>query len=146
MGKINISKSVKSIDFGKQYGVRVQRIFEANCIISIRDLCLQARHELCKIRYLNKKSISIIEATLEKYGLRIDMTDKELDEYAGIVSQETPMSSCSSEQDKAESEKWEARRYELAKEFFIRNNMDAYRAVTEADNLIRFLRKIPGNS
>ena len=28
MEKINISKSIKSIDFGKQYGVRVQRIFQ----------------------------------------------------------------------------------------------------------------------
>lgn len=30
MEKIDISKSVKSIDFGKQYGVRVQRIFQTN--------------------------------------------------------------------------------------------------------------------
>lgn len=145
MEKTDISRSVKSIDFGKQYGVRIQRILRSNCIITVRDLCRQSRQELDRIRYLNKKSISTIEAALEKYGLRIDMTDKELDVYAGIGPQETAISSCSPEQEKAEREKWEKRRYDLAKELFMRNQTDAYRAVTEADNLIRFLRKIPAD-
>lgn len=89
MKKMDISKSVKSLDFGKQYGVRVQRIFQKNGIFTVRDLCSQSKQELAHTRYLSERSISMIEKILGKYALQLGMTNKELDEYAGIDFQES---------------------------------------------------------
>ena len=43
-------------------------------------------------------------------------------------------------EDKEEEAKWEQRRYEIAKEMFVRNRLVANSAVIEADALIRVLR------
>ena len=69
---------------------------------------------------------------LKKYNLRLGMFNEELDKYAGIGNT-TP-------EDKEEEAKWEQRRYEIAKEMFVRNRLVANSAVIEADALIRVLR------
>lgn len=146
MGKIDISKSVKSIDFGKQYGVRVQRIFQTNGIFTVRDLCRQSKQELVHIRYFSERSISMIEEVLGKYALQLGMTNKELDEYAGIDFQESGnLSNIPIEKD-TEADKWEERRYEIAKELFVHQHLSAYNAVTEADSLIKYLKNMPNSN
>ena len=140
MEKTDISQSVKTLDFGNQYGVRVQRIFRENGISSIRDLCRQIRRDLAGTRYLGEKSVAMIEAVLEKHGLRLNMTDKELDEYAGINYRKQETLSVPEDADAA---KWEQRRYEIAKELCVNQHMAARIAVEEADKLIRTLKGAP---
>ncbi|MFS2996861.1 hypothetical protein AAH013_21380 [Phocaeicola dorei] len=146
MEKIDISKSIKSIDFGKQYGVRVQRIFQTNGIFTVRDLCSQSKQELRHTRYLSKKSISMIEKILGKYALRLGMTNNGLDEYAGIDFRRTEIHSNISTQQDTEADMWEKRRYEIAKEFFVHQHLSAYNAVTEADSLIKYLKNMPNTN
>ena len=62
MEKIDISQSVKTLEFGSKYEARIQRIFREFDIKTIRE----------------------IEDVLERYNLRLGMPGKELDEYAGI--------------------------------------------------------------
>lgn len=145
MGKMDISKSVKSLDFGKQYGVRVQRIFQKNGIFTIRDLCSQSKQELAYTRYLSERSISMIEKILGKYALQLGMTNKELDEYAGIDFQESGNQSNILIGKNTEADKWEERRYKIALELFVHQRLSAYNAVTEADSLIKHLRNMPNS-
>lgn len=143
MEKTDISQSVKTLDFGSQYGVRVQRIFRENGISSIRDLCRQIRLDLAETRYLGEKSVAMIEVVLEKHGLRLNMTDKELDEYAGIDYRRQETLSDPSVPEDADEAKWEQRRYEIAKELCVNQHMEAYIAVKEADKIIRTLKGAP---
>lgn len=145
MGKMDISKSVKSLDFGKQYGVRVQRIFQKNGIFTIRDLCSQSKQELAHTQYLSERSISMIEKILGKYALQLGMTNKELDEYAGIDFQESGNQSNILIGKNTEADKWEERRYKIALELFVHQRLSAYNAVTEADSLIKHLRNMPNS-
>lgn len=91
-----------------------------------------ARKGLVRLRGIGGKSIDEIEDVLKKYNLRLGMFNEELDKYAGIGNT-TP-------EDKEEEAKWEQRRYEIAKEMFVRNRLVANSAVIEADALIRVLR------
>lgn len=141
MEMIDISQSVKALDFGKQYGIRVQGVFWENEIFSIRDLCRQIRRDLVRTRYLGEKSVAMIEAVLKKHGLRLGMTDKELNEYAGVEHREKEMPFDTSVQEDAEAVLWEQRRYEIAKEMFVKYRILAIAAVNEADELIRALRR-----
>ena len=145
MGKMDISKSVKSLDFGKQYGVRVQRIFKKKRIFTIRDRCSQSKQELAHTRYLSERSISMIEKILGKYALQLGMTNKELDEYAGIDFQESGNQSNILIGKNTEADKWEERRYKIALELFVHQRLSAYNAVTEADSLIKHLRNMPNS-
>lgn len=102
MEKTDIRQSVQTLDFGKKYDARIKRIFQLEGIYSIRDLCRQMRQNLTSARYMGEKSVTVIDEVLGKYGLRLNMTDKELDEYTGLSI---------SVQEDAEEDKWEERRY-----------------------------------
>ena len=121
MEKIDISQSVKTLEFGSKYEARIQRIFREFDIKTIRDLCQWPGKDLVRVRDMGRK----------RYNLRLGMPGKELDEYAGIEN---------SVQDEEEEAKWEQRRYEIAKEVFIHHRLVAESAVYEADGLIRALR------
>ncbi len=45
-----------------------------------------------------------------------------------------------------EADKWEERRYEIAKELFVHQHLSAYNAVTEADSLIKYLKNMPNSN
>lgn len=130
MEKIDISQSVKTLEFGSKYEARIQRIFREFDIKTIH-LCQWPGKDLVRVRDMGRKSIEEIEDVLERYNLRLGMPGKELDEYAGIGN---------SVQDEEEEAKWEQRRYEIAKEVFIHHRLVANSAVYEADELIRALR------
>ena len=106
MEKIDISQSVKTLEFGSKYEARIQRIFREFDIKTIRDLCQWPGKDLVRVRDMGRKSIEEIEDVLERYNLRLGMLGKELDEYAGIEN---------SVQDEEEEAKWEQRRYEIAR-------------------------------
>lgn len=86
--KIDIEQPVCLYDFGHNYNVRIQRILRDNHIITIRELCRQPKRNLLGLHDFGKNSIWKIETLLENYGLCLGMSDKELDEYAGILSPE----------------------------------------------------------
>ena len=119
MEKIDISQSVKTLEFGSKYEARIQRIFREFDIKTIRDLCQWPGKDLVRVRDMGRKSIEEIEEVLERYNLRLGMLGKELDEYAGIEN---------SVQDEEEEE------------IFIHHRLVAESAVYEADGLIRALR------
>lgn len=130
MEKIDISQSVKTLDFGRKYNARIQRVCREFDTKTIRDLCQWSEKELVRVRNIGEKSIEEVEDVLGMYNLQLGMSREELDEYAGIGN---------SVQDKEEA-KWEQRRYEIAKEVFIHHRLVANSAVYEADELIRALR------
>ena len=132
MEKIDINQSVDTLDFGSKHGLRIQQVCRGFNIKTIRDLCKWPGRDLVRLRGIGGKSIDEIEDVLKKYNLRLGMFNEELDKYAGIGNT-TP-------EDKDEEAKWEQRRYEIAKEMFVRNRLVANSAVIEADALIRVLR------
>lgn len=132
MVKIDISKSVDTLDFGLKFGIRIRRICREFDITTIRDLCQWSGKDLIKVRDMGGKSIEEIESVLGKYGLRLGMLAEELDEYAGTGN---------SKQAEAEAALWEQRRYEIAKEMFVKHRILAVAAVNEADELIRALKQ-----
>lgn len=132
--KMDIGQPICLYDFGNNYNVRIQRILRDNHIVTIRELCRQPKRNLLGLQDFGKNSIWRIESLLEKYGLSLDMSDKELDEYAGIPSPE---------QEKAEAALWEQRRYEIAKELCVLRHEPAHIAVEEADKLIQLLKERP---
>lgn len=134
MEKTDIRQSVQKLDFGKKYDAQIKRIFQLEGIYSIRDLCRQMRQNLTGARYMGEKSVTVIDEVLGKYGLRLNMTDKELDEYTGLSI---------SVQEDAEEAKWEGRRYEIAKALYVHCRISACDAVKGAEKLICELRKQP---
>lgn len=132
--KVDIEQPICLYDFGHNYNVRIQRILRDNHIVTIRELCRQPKRNLLGLHDFGKNSIWKIETLLENYGLCLGMSDKELDEYAGILSPE---------QEKAEAALWEQRRYEIARELCVLRHEPAYAAVEEADKLIKLLKECP---
>ncbi len=131
MVRIDINQSVNTLDFGYKFSVRIRRICREFGITTIRDLCQWPGSDLIKVRDMGGKSIEEIEAVLGRYDLRLGMLAEELDEYAGTGN---------SKQAEAETALWEQRRYEIAKEMFVKHRMLAVAAVNEAEELIRALR------
>ena len=106
MGKIDLDKDVQSLDFGSKSDTRIQTNLERYQIKTIRELCKCNIVELKKIKDLGKASIREINETLKANGLQLGMSDDQLDEYTSSLS--------------LEDAKWEQRRYEIAKEIFLR--------------------------
>lgn len=129
MVRIDINQSVNTLDFGHKFSVRIRRICHEFGITTIRDLCQWPGSDLIKVRNMGGKSIEEIEAVLGRYDLRLGMLAEELDEYAGTGNSK-----------QAEVALWEQRRYEIAKEMFVKHRMLAIAAVNEAEELIRALR------
>lgn len=134
MVKIDVNQSVNTLDFGRKYDTRIQRICREFSITTIRELCQWAGKDLIKVHDMGEKSIEEIEEVLGRYNLRLGMPDEELDEYAGTGN---------SKQEKAEEALWEQRRYEIAKDLCVHRHEPAYIAVGEADKLIEFLKGNP---
>lgn len=65
MEKIDISQSVKTLEFGSKYEARIQRIFREFDIKTIRDLCQWPGKDLVRVRDMGRKSIEEIEDVLE---------------------------------------------------------------------------------
>lgn len=132
MGKIDISQSMRSLDFGPKYNGRIQRACRDFDIATIRDLCQCSGKDLMKIRGIGKRCIEEIESVLEGYGLHLGMLTQEMDEYAGATLPEG--------EDGTDAGLWEQRRYEVAREMFVRHRIPAEVAVCEADELMNALK------
>lgn len=142
MERIDIDKNVDALDFGSPFEIRIQMLCHAHEMVSIRDLCRYSRLDLMKMRHCGRKTIGRMEAVLNRYGLQLGMTDRELTEYAHTAQRErTALAAASAleETEDTEAAKWEQRRYEIAREMFVQHRMLAVAAVKEADDLIAAL-------
>ena len=118
MTKIDLNKKIVEFDFGKRCDVRIQHACYHMNIITIRDLCLSNEKFLKLYNQFGKASLQHVIQLLERYDLHLDMTEEELDEYAGI----NPGSRITTSIDAGvivDDAKWEQRRYEIAKEIFL---------------------------
>ncbi|WP_443898004.1 DNA-directed RNA polymerase subunit alpha C-terminal domain-containing protein [Paraprevotella clara] len=143
--QIDINRSVEALEFRKPFGIRIYCVCCDNRIVTIRDLCLRTNWDLIQTRNLGYKSIAHIEKILGEYGLRLGMTDKELDAYMGIESEEDAEHIAALMRlEEAEAVKWEQRRYEVSKELYIRRKkLSPYEAMAEAEKLILALQGMP---
>ena len=132
MEKIDISQSVKTLEFGSKYEARIQRIFREFDIKTIRGFVPMARKGLGKGTRHGKKKHRGNRGCSGKVQSPVgNARVRNWTKYAGIGN---------SVQDEEEEAKWEQRRYEIAKEVFIHHRLVANSAVYEADELIRALR------
>lgn len=85
MEKISLDTPVKEIDFGK-YTVRIHTCMTSTWrmeIYTLRELVTYSYNQLLNRRNIGKKLITGIMDTLERYGLKLGMTEEEIAEYEG---------------------------------------------------------------
>lgn len=133
---------VETIDFGVQ-NTRIQSAFQRNGIETLRDLCQLRKNELDRLYGIGFCHRNDIERTLTSLGLKIGMSAEEITRYdrlsgATQADENNPLPEGYSGID------WEGRRYELAKELYMKKSSyteeSALNAVIAADALINTLR------
>ena len=126
------------------FALRIRKVCGNHEIVSVRDLCLHTNWDLLQFRYLSYKSITHIEDILGCYGLRLGMTEKELDTYMGIEPEEDKETAAILRFEKSEAIRWQQRRYEIAKDLYVKyRSLSPYEAMEEAEKLILALQGVP---
>lgn len=145
MEKIDINRPVTELFCTEPFTLRIRKVCGSHEIVTVRDLCLHSNWDLIHFRHLGERSIAHIEDMLGNFGLRLGMTDKELDTYMGIESEEDAEHIAALMRlEEAEAVKWEQRRYEVSKELYIRRKkLSPYEAMAEAEKLILALQGMP---
>lgn len=88
MERLDINRHIGEVFCKEPFALRIRKVCGNHEIVSVRDLCLHTNWDLLQFRYLSYKSITHIEDILGCYGLRLGMTEKELDTYMGIEPEE----------------------------------------------------------
>ena len=134
MKKIDINKSFFCLGFSSLY-TRIKNCLLADDIYTIRELCSYQYKDLQKFPQLGMTSLLSIEKALSEYGLKLGMTEEELDDYAGVVH--------SAETENTEYSVMSERRYQAALELVVHRGLPIHEAVAMADNLLAALRNTP---
>ena len=131
--KYPLDTPLPTIDFGS-LDLRIQPVFYKNGITTLRQLCQMSSKNLTQYTGIGKNSFYAIEKTIQAIGLELDMTEKEIADYERSFNNADENPTVHNEID------WEARRYELAKELYLRKpthtEATALDAFIEADTLV----------
>ncbi len=134
MKKIDINKSFFCLGFTALY-VRIKNCLLAADIYTIRELCRYQSKDLQKFPQMGATSIYSIEKTLGEYGLKLGMTEEELDDYTRTVRHVETENTANSESSE--------RRYHAALELIAHRGLSVQEAVSMADNLLAALQNTP---
>lgn len=144
MEKIDINQNVGELFCEEPFALRIRKVCGSHEIVSVRDLCLHTNQDLIRFRHLGHKSIAHIGDILSRHGLRPGMTEKELDIYMGIKSEEDEGVTTIIRYEESEAAKWQQRRYEVARHLYVKyRSLSPYEAMEEAEKLILALQGVP---
>ena len=130
MEKIDINQNVGELFCEEPFALRIRKVCGSHEIVSVRDLCLHTNQDLIRFRHLGHKSIAHIGDILSRHGLRLGMTEKELDIYMGIKSEEDEGVTT-------------IIRYEESDLYVKYRSLSPYEAMEEAEKLILALQGVP---
>jgi len=144
MEKIDVNRCVGELFCEEPFALRIRKVCGSHQIATIRDLCLYTNWDLIHFRHLGDKSIAHIEDMLGSYGLRLGMSEPELDAYMGLEPGEDEKVAAIMRFEEAEAVKWRQRRYEVARDLYVRyRGLSPYEAIAEAEKLILALQGVP---
>ena len=81
MGKFDIDRPIAELFSVEPYALRIRNVCNSHDIATIRELCQHSNWDLLHFRHLGERSIVHIEDMLGKFGLRLGMTEEDLDAY-----------------------------------------------------------------
>ena len=125
MGKIDINRPIAELFSVEPYALRIRNVCNSHDIATIRELCLHSNWDLIHFRHLGERSIAHMEEMLGNFGLRLGMTEKELDVYMGLESDEDKAVAAIMRFEESEAVKWDQRRYEVARDLYVRRTTAA---------------------
>lgn len=142
MGKFDIDRPIAELFSVEPYALRIRNVCNSHDIATIRELCLHSNWDLIHFRHLGERSIAHMEEMLGNFGLRLGMTEKELDVYMGLESDEDKAVAAIMRFEESEAVKWDQRRYEVARDLYVRyRGLSPYEAMEEAEKLILACRE-----
>lgn len=142
MGKFDIDRPIAELFRVEPYALRIRNVCNSHDIATIRELCLHSNWDLIHFRHLGERSIAHMEEMLGNFGLRLGMTEKELDVYMGLESDEDKAVAAIMRFEESEAVKWDQRRYEVARDLYVRyRGLSPYEAMEEAEKLILACRE-----
>lgn len=142
MGKFDIDRPIAELFRVEPYALRIRNVCNSHDIATIRELCLHSNWDLIHFRHLGERSIAHMEEMLGNFGLRLGMTEKELDVYMGLESDEDKAVAAIMRFEESEAVKWDQRRYEVARDLYVRyRGLSPYEAMEEAEKLILALQE-----
>lgn len=81
---------------------------------------------------------------LGKFGLRLGMTEEDLDAYMRFETEDDKDVTTIMRFEESEAVKWDQRRYEVARDLYVRyRGLSPYEAMEEAEKLILALQGVP---
>ena len=94
MGKFDIDRPIAELFSVEPYALRIRNVCNSHDIATIRELCLHSNWDLLHFRHLGERSIAHMEEMLGNFGLRLGMTEEDLDAYMRPRMTKTSLPSC----------------------------------------------------
>ena len=134
MGKFDIDRPIAELFSVEPYALRIRN----------RELCLHSNWDLLHFRHLGERSIAHMEEMLGNFGLRLGMTEEDLDAYMRFETEDDKDVTTIMRFEESEEVKWDQRRYEVARDLYVRyRGLSPYEAMEEAEKLILALQGVP---
>ena len=144
MGKFDIDRPIAELFSVEPYALRIRNVCNSHDIATIRELCQHSNWDLLHFRHLGERSIVHIEEMLGKFGLRLGMTEEDLDAYMSFETEDDKDVTTIMRFEESEEVKWDQRRYEVARDLYVRyRGLSPYEAMEEAEKLILALQGVP---
>ena len=137
MGKFDIDRPIAELFSVEPYALRIRNVCNSHDIATIRELCQHSNWDLLHFRHLGERSIVHIEDMLGKFGLRLGMTEEDLDAYMRFETEDDKDVTTIMRFEESEAVKWDQRRYEVARDLYVRyRGLSPYEAMEEAEKLL----------
>ena len=144
MGKFDIDRPIAELFSVEPYALRIRNVCNSHDIATIRELCLHSNWDLLHFRHLGERSIAHMEEMLGNFGLRLGMTEEDLDAYMRFETEDDKDVTTIMRFEESEEVKWDQRRYEVARDLYVRyRGLSPYEAMEEAEKLILALQGVP---